>query len=180
MLKIEIVGLERTQRELDPKIFKKATLSALNKTGKQALTAADKAMRQIYTLKKKDITKALKFKKANYSTMTAYIVSKGTKFPVIAFQAKQTKKGVTVKIKRAGGKKLIRHAFKATMKSGHTGVYQRAGKSRLPLKPELRTISVPQTLTSEKILDVINKAIDDNLQKNFNSAVLYYMNKVKK
>jgi hypothetical protein len=52
--------------------------------------------------------------------------------PVAAFNYRQTKQGVSVEINR-GQRKLIRGAFVATMKSGHTGVFYRTGRERLPI-----------------------------------------------
>lgn len=47
--------------------------------------------------------------------------------PVLAYDARQTKAGVTAAIK-PGGRSLIRGAFIATMKSGHRGVFRRTGE----------------------------------------------------
>lgn len=46
--------------------------------------------------------------------------------PVFSYPTRQTKKGVSVAINK-GGRALIRHAFIATMKSGHQGVFMRYG-----------------------------------------------------
>jgi len=51
---------------------------------------------------------------------------------VYDFAARQTKAGVSAEINR-GKRVLIRSAFIATMKSGHTGVFYRLGKARLPI-----------------------------------------------
>jgi hypothetical protein len=52
--------------------------------------------------------------------------------PVVQFPNRQVRRGVSVAI-NSSGRKLIKHAFVATMKSGHTGVFMRRGKSRLPI-----------------------------------------------
>ncbi|GBE37468.1 MAG TPA: hypothetical protein ENH40_06070 [Nitrospirae bacterium] len=184
MLNIEIVGIERIQRELDPKIFKKAFVAALNTTAKQCMAAVDKQIRAEFTLKQKDVlvkkgsAYGFKFKKANYSTLTATIEARGSKFPLISFSAKQTKKGVTVQVKKSGARKLIPGAFIANMAYGK-GVFKRKTTKRLPTK-ELKMISIAKLLTRQKSLDVITKTLDSNLQKNYNSAILFYMSKVKK
>lgn len=59
--------------------------------------------------------------------------AKAKPMPVIAFNARQTRRGVSVEI-NVGKRSLIRGAFIATMKSGHTGVFYRQGKARLPIE----------------------------------------------
>ena len=52
--------------------------------------------------------------------------------PLIEFPTRQVATGVST---RAWGKQqIIQHAFIATMKSGHTGVFRRHTKSRLPIE----------------------------------------------
>jgi hypothetical protein len=52
--------------------------------------------------------------------------------PLFAFGARQTKRGVSVEVNR-GKRTIIPGTFIATMKSGHTGVFYRQGKARLPI-----------------------------------------------
>lgn len=71
----------------------------------------------------------------------------GQRIPLAQFGAKQTTAGVSYKIARAGGRKRIREAFIATMRSGHLGALRRAGPGRLPLI-ELFGPSIPQVAES--------------------------------
>lgn len=52
---------------------------------------------------------------------------KGEVSPMIGYDPKKTKKGVTVRINKGGPRKLLPHAFIATMRSGHEGVFIRQG-----------------------------------------------------
>jgi hypothetical protein len=66
---------------------------------------------------------------------------KGTRMPVKEFSPRQVKAGVSVAINQ-GKRKTIKHAFIATMRSGHVGVWLRAkGAGRLPIR-ELYTTRV--------------------------------------
>jgi hypothetical protein len=78
-----------------------------------------------------------------------------TTTPLINYGAKQTKKGVTVRVKN--GRTTLRHAFIATMPNGHKGVFERVGSghkrvtkkgrsymSGLPIK-ELYGPSIPDS-----------------------------------
>ena len=50
--------------------------------------------------------------------------------------ATQTMRGVSILVNK-GKRKLVKGAFLATMKSGHTGVFFREGRKRLPIKHAL-------------------------------------------
>lgn len=63
----------------------------------------------------------------------------GAPMPVASYPHRQTKQGVSVQIKAGGGRALIRHAFVAQMRSGHTGVFFRQGKARLPIEEAFST-----------------------------------------
>lgn len=66
---------------------------------------------------------------------------------VMLFSAKQTKKGVTVRIKKSGGRKLIKHAFIGNQ--GRT-MFMREGTKRLPIK-SVKTVDVPQMFNTRHI-----------------------------
>ena len=60
----------------------------------------------------------------------------GKEIPLSKYPARQTKRGVSILVNK-GKRKLVPKAFVATMKSGHTGVFLREGKARLPIKHAL-------------------------------------------
>ena len=75
--------------------------------------------------------------------MIAYLLVIGLqRLPIIKIdpRAKQTAQGVSYR-GEGGQRKFIPHAFVATLKSGHRGVFKRVGKSRLPIC-ELQGVSV--------------------------------------
>ena len=86
--------------------------------------------------------KAMKVATVNKALTTIYPSSGGLlvwilrassqPMPVAAFNYRQTSQGVSVEINR-GQRSLIRGAFVATMKSGHTGVFYRTSRARLPI-----------------------------------------------
>jgi hypothetical protein len=65
--------------------------------------------------------------------------------PVSDYPYRQVRAGVSVGINK-GSRGLIQSAFVATMKSGHTGVFRRVGRGRLPIKE----------LFTTRIVDVFN------------------------
>lgn len=146
MAKVEF-KFEFDQRELNAFSDRKiegAIVSALRKAGGDGLRAMRaEAKRQV---------RARKSIKAAYLSNRALPLSSpkgrkleglvwamgisGKEIPLSKYPARQTKKGVSIMVNR-GRRKLVRRAFLATMKSGHTGVFLREGKRRLPIKHAL-------------------------------------------
>lgn len=56
------------------------------------------------------------------------VVTRSGWIPLYKLGARQTRKGVSVKLRGS-----YRHAFIATMASGHTGVFRRDGSARIPI-----------------------------------------------
>jgi len=89
---------------------------------------------------------------------------KSSKRPIalIDFPVHQTATGVSTK---AWGKlQLIRHAFIATMRNGHTGVYRRVTKKRLPIE-QLWGPTIGGTFAQPEVQKVVEKTMKARLQK---------------
>jgi len=94
--------------------------------------------------------------------------------PVIKFKPRQTKKGVSVRIKKSKGRKLIKSAFIVTMPTGHEGVFYRVGKKRLPIK-EAKTTAVEEVAMD--IAPEIQRFASDKLQIVFTAQLNYELGK---
>ena len=127
-----------TAGSLDP------ILAALNATENQVLTAAVRALNktaiwlraqsvtaisQQKQIKQNLIRERLRIIRANRASLKAFVIAKlyGVKACKLGTM-RQTSTGVSV-----GGYDFP-HAFIATMPTGHTGVFQRKGTARLPIK----------------------------------------------
>ncbi|MFM0243794.1 phage tail protein [Paraburkholderia sediminicola] len=140
----------------------KAVIRALNKTATQARTAASVEVRGAgYNIKASAIKKSFVIKRASRGNLVVVLTATGARIPLINYGARQTKSGVSFSVKN--GRKTMRHAFIATMKSGHIGVFERTGKGHkkvvrngktvrtgLPIK-ELLGPSIPQSLANEAV-----------------------------
>lgn len=164
-------------RELDfwkgPGIERAAT-RALTKAGNDALRAmkiaSTRAVRGRKRFKVARVKKALpvvfpRASKAIESLVWRMDVS-GVPVPLADFPHTQTRRGVTVAVNN-GKRKLIKSAFVATLRSGHTGIFRRRGKARLPID-ELFTTRVSDVFddtgmvpaVQERALDVFQSAFD--------------------
>jgi len=110
--------------------------------------------------------------------------------PLLMFGARQTNKGVTYQIMRAGGRSFIRSAFKARMPNPknperrHEGIFKRAVKegTRSGLVPRL-TIHERKALSMAHYLKATNEDkrieinVDERLLKNLDDQVRVVLEK---
>jgi hypothetical protein len=137
---VEVKWDRRGIAALEAGPLKAALKRALRKAGATALrdmrSEASKRIRARKRIRSKYITRALTLarpKGGDIATMEWAVKASGDPVPLIAYPARQTRKGVSVEVNR-GKRTLIKGAFIATMKNGHRGVFQRKGKARLPIR----------------------------------------------
>lgn len=95
------------------------------------------------------------------------------------FSARQTKQGVTVRIRRDGGRKLIKGAFIAN--KGRT-VFIREPyplTKRLPIRG-VETIDVPQMFNSRPIMRRVLERVRAEFPKEFDRAAAYLLDRFNK
>jgi hypothetical protein len=170
---------------------RRATATALNVVARKARTAASKEIRSIYKIRAKDIGKATVISRAHQNNLEAAVIATGRPLPIMAFNPRFSKKGVTVNI--MGKRKRFAHAFKATMKSGHVGVFVRgqykAGK--LVSRPkrvrpprdndnpitEVRTVGIPTAMSNDVVMRHLMQKIEAELPKELSRAFNYFAGK---
>ena len=160
---------------------------ALNRTIAMAQTQANKSVRSTYKVKAKDIRKTMVISKAKQNNLTSTIKVSARPLPIYAFGARQTKKGVSINI--TGKRKLIKSAFIATMKSGHTGVYGRGRyvgtefqyrtkrvNKRGPDTPieEFYTASPFSMVTNA----AVSRAVADKINQNFTNRLAHELSRM--
>lgn len=156
-----IVKWDRSQiAALETGPLKGALRRALRKAGASALrdmkSEASKRIRARKRIKARYITRALTLRRAKGSDigdMEWSIEVSGEAVPLVAYPARQMRKGVSVEVNR-GKRTLIKGAFISTMRSGHKGVFRRDGKARLPIK-ELRGSRPVDALLHEGEADAV-------------------------
>lgn len=157
-------------RNLADKEMDQAVARALNKVAVTARAEASKSLQaEGYGIKASAIKASFRIKKATRSDLEAWLRATGRPIPLINFDARQIRGGVSVKVK--GKRTLLKHAFIATMPNGHTGVFERVGKahktrvsngktvrSGLPIK-ELFGPSIPAALSNRLVTASISSKI---------------------
>jgi cation transport regulator ChaB len=152
-------NFSNVQRQLDAMrkdIATKALASALNKTTEQARSEMSRQIRAEFNLTPAKVKEKLFVQKARYqagrfslyATLSSSAKGGRRSINVINFQAKQTKKGLTAKIKRNGGRVLV--SSKGFIANAGRTAFMRLGKERLPIKA-ISTIDIPAMFTAKRI-----------------------------
>jgi hypothetical protein len=146
--------IDRQLQPLTAKLRDRVVAAALNKTADKAKTEMKRQITGEFAIKASDVGGQLKVSRASakgsmlVAELEAFSRRRGRRSRNVAlFRARQTSRGVTVQIKRSGGRKLIKGAFIGNQ--GRT-VFERVGKSRLPIKG-VETIDVPQMFNMRRV-----------------------------
>lgn len=177
--------VERSLDRLRADVADTVRVRSVNRTMEQARTAMSREIRQDYALTASYVRERLLVSKAVFrggrlsveATLTGSGSRRGSRAAnVIAFDAKQVKAGVSVRIKRGGSKKVIAGAFIAN--KGLT-VFRRTGKKRLPIEP-VRTIDVPQMFTSKRVNQAVIRVIEQKFPEVFASQLKFALDRFKR
>lgn len=133
-------------RSLGEKAIQRASARALNRVGTSVRAEASRRVRETLNLKAADAKEPIGIARtkgsiaAKKQRVEITISQKGVPLFKYGARDKQVKTvrgprfGVTVKVLKQGKRKLVRGGFIAGMRSGHTGIFVRKGKDRLPIK----------------------------------------------
>ena len=185
MIKIDIktnfpsvVQAMETMRE---DVARQATARALNTTVAQAKTSMSREIRQEFMITAGKVNESLRVNKASAFKgelrLQASLESpskRGRSLNVAAFGARQTKKGVTIKIKRNGPRILIPGSF--IMNKPGRPVMIRMSKSRFPIKA-IQTIDVGQMFNTKRINQKVQAFMLDKFPELFAREAKFYTDK---
>lgn len=138
LIKIEyerhkLAAIERMLRGI-PNAMPKIISRAINRTATPAKTQTAREISRDAAIKIGDIKKFITLIKATYQRWQAEIGISRRRIALKKFGARQTKKGVSYKVRKKGSREKIPSAFIATMGTGHEGVFKRKGQSRYPIR----------------------------------------------
>jgi hypothetical protein len=165
--------LDRLQKDVQ----EQATARAINRTLEQARTSMSREIRAEFNMPAAKVNQALRITRASFKRGVLEIegvlespTKRGRSLNLINFAARRTAKGVTVKVKREGARKLIPGAFIAN--EGRT-VFIREGKKRLPIKA-LQTIDIAQMFNTKRINRRVLQFINQKFPEVFAHEAKYY------
>jgi len=116
VITISVTGIAQTIDKIErlkDQIKTKAMVSALNKTATQTKNLATRLIRKSYLVKSEDLKDKIVIQKASKNRLTAMVISKkkGGGIQLTKYSARMTRKGLSVKVKRSGGRSIIPGAF---------------------------------------------------------------------
>lgn len=177
--------LKRQQRDL-----RRGGARAINRTAITTRKKASQVIRETLNVKAAKIKNRLRIHKATAVNLSGDIQSRYKPLRVSDFNGiRQTKKGVTVRMRKDKPRKVFKGAFIATVRSGHRGAFIRAGNGTRWTKGRPRTSSpnLPikellgpndQTVFGENLDDLV-KLSDRVLQERLQHEIDYALNGIR-
>lgn len=180
MIKIEPIGLEKVDKVLKD-LPKKANQIKYRVVQRAALAGKSEAIKQAknkYNLKTEEITKTFKLIKPTKDNPISELISTGKRIRLIKFKVTpkavpKKRKNIKVSVLKAQGMKTLKSAFIAKMPNGITGIFEREGRERVPLR-QLFGPSVPQLFRDETIKTAIKEKAKEVLEK----RIVHELNRV--
>lgn len=179
-IKTNFPDVAKQLNALQKDVATQATARALNRTVEQAKTSMSKEIRAEFNLPAAKVNQALRINRAKASggllSLVASLESpakRGRSLNLANFAARQTKKGVSFKIRRTGGRVTIPGSF---LINGGKTVMIRVGKARLPIKA-LQTIDVAQMFNTKRINARVVQTIEDRFPVIFAREAKFYTDK---
>lgn len=180
---IKLKGLDEVLAALSPKTYEKALRRTMTETRRSAVTSLSRAIRQEYAVKAKDAKGGMRVWSDGAEV---FMRVSGKPLPLKRFGARQTKKGVTVKIRKDRKRKLVRGAFIQQSLGGH--VFARQLKYRRDASKEekklmrrrlkkLYTLSLAQMANEDTVRKTIREVaskFDERFRRNFD----YYLSRL--
>lgn len=120
--------VERIQNEfrskLSPNEILRGTAQGVNSALTRSIPRINKRIKERYNISQKYLSRqAVVSPKANSGSLYGGIKINESRLPIIAFKPKQSGSSISVAIHK-GKTTMIRHAFVATMASGHKGYFR--------------------------------------------------------
>jgi len=152
-VRLDTAALERDLAKLSDAVAARALARVLNRVIVSVRKEASRLVREELNLRAGDVLKLLSVRRARAREASAELHVAAKPAGLILYGARQTRRGVSVKVKRRGARKVVQSAFIATMpKSGHRGVWRRdKGAARLPIS-ELFSTALVQYLDDDQVL----------------------------
>lgn len=171
-------NLQRTFSDF-PRAIPKIISRAINRTSITARAQIARRIAEKVTARVSDIKKKISRTKATYRHWVSTLSISAKRIPLKSFKPRQIAKGVTYKIEKTSGRKLVMSAFLATMRSGHTGVFKRKSDSRLPII-ELHGPSLGQVFEgTSSIVRAVQRSTGKMLEKNIDDQLKLQLEKRK-
>lgn len=161
--------LERAAKLLAgfPGGIEKASLSAVRRAASSGQTGAAREVNKLYYIKTGDFKKYTTSKQSvrkSGNEISVGVTFGGYHIPLIRFNTRLTSSGrISTQVRRDSAAKVFQRAFRAETESGHINIFERVGRSRLPIS-DFYGPSVPQMMGANPEL---SKAVAEKMSQTF-------------
>lgn len=132
---LDDLDLKQFSEEFRFKIIPQSIARALNRAATAGRTQASKSLRADYTAKAAAIKSGLSIRRATKRKAEAVILGFGSPLPLSSFSARQTRRGLSVNVKRSTGRHVIKGGFKGSGSLPSSRFFHRTGEpKRVPSK----------------------------------------------
>jgi len=173
--------VQRRLESLRKDVAERATARAVNRTLELGRTEMSRAIREEFNLSASKVREKLQVRRAAFKAGLLSIEgellsrdpsNKRRAINLINFGARETKQGLTVKIKRAGGRVIA--AKRGFIGNKGRTAFTRVGDKRLPIRP-LQTIDVPQMFNTRRINSKVTAFLQRRFPEVFAREVAFYL-----
>lgn len=172
----EVRALERALKGMG-RTLPRIMTRAINKAAAPARTEITRGLSKLTGMKIGRTKESVKIRKATFSNLRATISLSTGRIPLIDLRARETKRGVTYRSTKTGGREKIPDAFLATVGAGHEGIFKRKGRPRLPVV-ELRGPSLALLYDdADDLQRSVWRKASDRLTKNIAAQVQLILNR---
>lgn len=145
--------------------YEKVVSRAMNKTLSGVKTDASAEIRKELNVKAAIVAKELSVRTSTYKYLNGHLVDVSKPLGLIHFGARATQKGVSVQVRKASSRVLLKHAFIHGKYKGAEQVYWRKTVFGLPRKPGMAYGALPkkpyrlpiEKLTGPRVADFFSK-----------------------
>lgn len=155
--------IRRLDAALDDRSLRLAQSSVLNRMGAKVRTTTNRGIRQRLALKSRDVNSALRIQRASPQRLEWRLQASGSRISLRKFGARQTRRGVTVRIRPRSGRLTLARSFIGPNQQ----VFRRKGRPRLPIV-KLTGPSIPQAMTNQ----LVRRAQDELVRKEYPSQMV--------
>lgn len=185
MIDVKLENLAEVRRAFDPRVVGEAVKRAVSTAAERVRTHVSRDVRERYTIKAGDIGRSVTLRAVHRgSIIDRLLVYTGGRLSLAKFAArprqvrvprkdgKGTRKltGVTVQVKRAGGRQLVQGGFLARGRNAKDDtpqqIFQRAGDSRLPIR-KLTGPAIPTMVANPAVIQGASTLAMDVLAREF-------------
>lgn len=151
--------------------------SAIKRASQSGLAYAAKAIHKEYFISEGDFKRYTRSKRhiiVDKDGTSVYVEFRGYHIPLLLFNTRIGNDGkVYARVKRTSNQEVLNHVFEATVgEHGHTGIFERKTKNRLPIEEKLGPATPQMMWANEDVYE----AIDDKVREVFDQRLEHELN----